>query len=107
MKDTQRSWEKRLSSKPDELTVDYVESLSYDKRLYKYDVIGSMAHAAMLAAQGFITQAELEAIGKGLAGDNGVDNQELIAVNAAIRNHPVEIVGRTLRSHMTAMKKIV
>jgi len=28
-------------------------------------------------------------------------------VNAAIRNHPVEIVGRTLRSHMTAMKKIV
>jgi argininosuccinate lyase len=68
MTDTQRSWEKRLSSKPDELTVDYVESLSYDKRLYKYDIIGSIAHAAMLAAQGFITQAEFRAIEEGLAG---------------------------------------
>ena len=68
MADTQRSWEKRLSSKPDELTVDYVESLSYDKRLYKYDIVGSMAHAAMLAAKGFITQTEFEAIEKGLAG---------------------------------------
>jgi argininosuccinate lyase len=68
MTDTQRSWEKRLSSKPDELTVDYVESLSYDKRLYKYDIIGSIAHAAMLAAQGFITQTEFRAIESGLAG---------------------------------------
>ncbi|HSW00142.1 MAG TPA: argininosuccinate lyase [Sedimentisphaerales bacterium] len=67
MADTQRSWEKRLSSKPDELTVDYVESLSYDRRLYKYDIIGSIAHADMLAAQGFITQAEFQAVEKGLA----------------------------------------
>ncbi len=68
MTDTQRSWEKRLSTKPDELTVDYVESLSYDKRLYKYDIIGSIAHAAMLASQGLITQAEFLAIESGLAG---------------------------------------
>jgi argininosuccinate lyase len=67
MTEMQRSWEKRLSAKPDELTVDYVESLSYDKRLYKYDIIGSIAHAAMLAEQGFITQAEFRAIEKGLA----------------------------------------
>ncbi|HOV77735.1 MAG TPA: argininosuccinate lyase [Sedimentisphaerales bacterium] len=66
MADTQRSWEKRLSSKPDELTVDYVESLSYDQRLYKYDILGSIAHAAMLAAQGLLTQAEFQAIESGL-----------------------------------------
>jgi argininosuccinate lyase len=66
MTDTQRSWEKRLAARPDELTVDYVESLSYDKRLYKYDIVGSIAHAAMLAQQGFITQAEFQAIEKGL-----------------------------------------
>ena len=62
----QRSWEKRLAAKPDELTVDYVESLSYDKRLYKYDIVGSIAHAAMLAQQKLITQAEFRAIEKGL-----------------------------------------
>jgi len=66
MTDTQRSWEKRLAAKPDELTVDYVESLSYDKRLYKYDIVGSIAHATMLAQQKFITQPELKAIKDGL-----------------------------------------
>jgi ketol-acid reductoisomerase len=39
--------------------------------------------------------------------DSGVDNQELVAVNAAIRNHPVEVVGTKLRGYMTAMTKIV
>jgi len=66
MAETQRSWEKRLAAKPDELTVDYVESLSYDRRLYKYDIIGSLAHAAMLARQKFITESEFQAIENGL-----------------------------------------
>merc|ERR1712217_320423 len=39
-------------------------------------------------------------------GDNGVDNQTLVTVNEAISSHPVEIIGRELRGHMTAMKKI-
>ncbi len=66
MTDEQRSWEKRLAAKPDELTVNYVESLSYDTRLYKYDIVGSIAHATMLAEQKLITQAELKAIKSGL-----------------------------------------
>ena len=40
-------------------------------------------------------------------GSNGVDNKELIAVNAAIREHPVEDIGEYLRASMTAMTKIV
>ena len=40
-------------------------------------------------------------------GSNGVDNKELIAVNAAIREHPVEDIGAYLRASMTAMTKIV
>jgi ketol-acid reductoisomerase len=40
-------------------------------------------------------------------GDNGVDNKELIEINAEIRNHPVEEIGEYLRESMTAMKKIV
>ena len=38
---------------------------------------------------------------------NGVDNKKLIAVNDALRNHPVEKIGKTLRASMTAMKRIV
>ena len=52
-------------------------------------------------------EIDADVIGKGIEGDNGVDNAELIVVNDAIRNHPVEIVGKTLRSHMTAMKRII
>ena len=40
-------------------------------------------------------------------GSNGVDNKELIAVNAAIREHSVEDIGEYLRASMTAMTKIV
>jgi ketol-acid reductoisomerase len=40
-------------------------------------------------------------------GSNGVDNKELIEVNDAIRNHPVEEIGAYLRESMTAMTKIV
>lgn len=66
MAETQKSWEKRLSGGPDELTVDFVESLSVDRRLYKYDVVGSIAHAQMLADQKLITKDEFKQIKDGL-----------------------------------------
>ncbi len=62
----EKSWEKRLAGGPDELAVDFVESLSFDRRLYKHDIAGSIAHAEMLAARGLITRAELVDIKKGL-----------------------------------------
>jgi len=61
-----KSWEKRLAGGPDKLTVDYVESLSIDRRLYKYDIAGSIAHAQMLREQKLITTDELRRIKKGL-----------------------------------------
>ncbi len=66
MAKTKKSWEKRLMSQPDELAVDFVQSLSYDRRLYKYDIAGSIAHAQMLAKQKLITKSEFGKIKKGL-----------------------------------------
>ena len=49
-----------------------------------------------------------DVIGKGLdVKDNEVNNAELVAVNAEIRNHPIEVVGRKLREYMTAMKPLL
>lgn len=45
---------------------EYTASLSFDQRLYPYDIRGSIAHARMLAKQGVISSAEAEAIVKGL-----------------------------------------
>lgn len=42
-------------------------SIHYDSRLYKYDIAGSKAHAAMLASQGILTKDELAAITDGLS----------------------------------------
>lgn len=61
-----KSWENRLAGNPDKLTVDFVESLSYDKRLYKYDIVGSIAHARMLAEQKLITREQFKQIKDGL-----------------------------------------
>jgi ketol-acid reductoisomerase len=41
-----------------------------------------------------------------MTGGNAVDNKVLIAVNAEIRNHPVEIIGEELRDYMTGMQAI-
>lgn len=45
----------------------FTESISYDWRLYHHDILGSMAHARMLAKQGLITGDERDAILQGLA----------------------------------------
>ena len=66
MAKSKKSWEERLAGGPDPLTVDFVESLSIDKRLYKYDIVGSIAHAQMLAEQKLITKDEFKAIKNGL-----------------------------------------
>ncbi|VAI06487.1 unnamed protein product [Triticum turgidum subsp. durum] len=44
----------------------FTESISYDWQLYKYDIMGSKAHASMLAAQGLITTGDRDIILEGL-----------------------------------------
>ena len=65
-------------------------------------------HACKPLLTDFMKKVETDVIGKhfGEGKDNGVDNIKLIAVNKAIRNHEVEVVGARLRASMTAMKPI-
>jgi len=86
------------------------------KKLYEMNVVISdtaeygcylFDHACRPLLADFMSNVDVDVIGKGMGSDNHVDNQELIAVNDAIRRHPVEKVGKVLRSHMTAMKSIV
>lgn len=61
-----KSWEHRLGKQTDSLAVDFVESLSFDKRLYKYDIVGSIAHCQMLCDAKLITKDEFKQIKDGL-----------------------------------------
>jgi len=66
------------------------------------------SHACVPLLQDFMKKIDTNVIGKGLNTlDNGVDNAELIIVNQSIRNHPIEHIGKKLRSYMTAMKKTI
>jgi len=96
-----KSWEKRLQGEPDHLTVGFVESLSLDRRLYKYDIAGSVAHARMLARQEFISAAELKKIEVGLKEIEGqieagrfAFDEKLEDIHMAIESALVDKVGQ-------------
>lgn len=64
-------------------------------------------HSAKPLIKDYVNGLPKEVIGHSFGTDyTGVDNQQLIAVNDEIRQHPVEKVGGRLRKAMTAMKKI-
>ena len=59
-------WGGRFTKETDKLVYNFNASLSFDSKLYKQDITGSMAHASMLAKQGIIEEQEKEEILKGL-----------------------------------------
>jgi len=63
-------------------------------------------HACKPLLADFMKTVDTNIIGKSFGTSNEVDNQQLIAVNTAIRNHEVEKIGAILRASMTAMKQI-
>ena len=57
---------------------DFNSSIHFDSRMYRQDITGSMAHAAMLASKGIISQADAEQLIEGLEGIlNDIDNGTL------------------------------
>ena len=66
-KDTANAmWGGRFASGPDAIMTAINASIGFDQRLYAQDIAGSRAHAAMLAAQGIISDSDAAAIGEGL-----------------------------------------
>ncbi len=59
-------WGARFEKKSDPLADLFTSSISYDHRLAKYDVMGSIAHAQMLGKQGIIPKADAAGIIAGL-----------------------------------------
>ena len=62
-----KMWSGRFSAGASSLLDQFNASIMYDRKLYREDIEGSLAHATMLAKQGILTQEELQEIKKGLA----------------------------------------
>ena len=61
-------WAGRFNEPTDALVERFTESVSFDRRLAKHDIRGSIAHAAMLAEVGVLSRADRDAIVDGLEG---------------------------------------
>ena len=57
-----KMWAGRTAGDVNELADSFNSSISFDSRLYKQDITGSMAHAAMLSAQGIISSDDADSI---------------------------------------------
>ena len=61
-----KMWAGRTDGATEKLADDFNSSIRFDCRMYKQDITGSMAHAAMLAAQNIISQQDADQLIEGL-----------------------------------------
>ena len=62
-----KMWAGRFKKEADSKVNDFNSSISFDARMYKQDIMGSIAHAAMLGKTGIIGQMEADKIMAGLS----------------------------------------
>ena len=63
-----KMWAGRTAGDTDQIADDFNSSISFDSKMYRQDITGSMAHAAMLGAKGIISDAEASLLIESLAG---------------------------------------
>jgi argininosuccinate lyase len=105
-------WGGRFASGPDAIMQAINASIGFDQRLYAQDIAGSRAHAAMLAAQGILTNKDAEAIGEGLLtvlseieGGKFPFRVELEDIHLNIESRLTEIVGEAGKRLHTARSR--
>lgn len=93
-------WGSGFSKPLNKQTNDFNSSLRFDKRLYKYDIKGSIAHAKMLAACGILTEIEAGLIERGLLEilseieENKINfDCDLEDIHTYVEKHLVEKIG--------------
>ena len=83
-KSSNQSWGGRFSEPTDAFVARFTASVSFDQRLYKQDIEGSLAHAAMLTRAGILSEQEHQQIQTGL-------NEILIDIEAGTFEWSVEL----------------
>jgi len=65
---SEKLWAGRFTQPTDAFVEEFTASINFDRRMYRYDILGSVTHARMLARQGIISVDEAETIVQGLEG---------------------------------------
>lgn len=95
-------WGGRFTKETDQMVYEFNASILFDKRLYKQDIKGSMAHVKMLAKVGILTEKECDEILNGLIGilqDVEQGNLEITAeyedIHSFVEANLIERIGET------------
>ncbi len=96
----EKAWSGRFKESTDKLVEEFNASISFDKRLYKFDIMGSIAHATVLAKAGVLTQKESKKI---IAGLKKVEKEisegrfsftpEMEDIHMAVEKRLIEFIG--------------
>ncbi len=92
-----KPWAGRFSEPTDAFVEAFTASVDFDRRLYEYDIRGSIAHARMLERAGILTQGERDAIVSGLEAIRGRIERGELAWSVAL-----EDVHMNIESALTA-----
>jgi argininosuccinate lyase len=105
-------WDGRFSAKTDRLVEAFTASVQIDKRLYRHDIQGSMAHCRMLAETGVLTAEEAEQLVEGLVQiqreierNDFEFNDTLEDIHMHIEARLLQIVGKTALKLHTARSR--
>ena len=107
-----KMWSGRFSKNASSLLDQFNASLNFDKKLYRYDIMGSLAHASMLKAQGILSEEEYRQIEKGLqevlreieSGDFSFDISDE-DIHMAIEKRLTQIIGEAGKKLHTARSR--
>ncbi|MCR5736464.1 MAG: argininosuccinate lyase [Eubacterium sp.] len=92
-------WGGRFTKETNQLVFNFNESLSFDRKFYKQDIRGSLAHVRMLGKQGIISEDEMNTIINGLEGiladlnSGALDFDHSEDIHSFVEAHLIERVG--------------
>ena len=109
---SEKLWTGRFTEKTDRLVEDFTSSIDIDKRLYSYDIEGSIAHCRMLAKAAIISEEDATTLIEGLGlikreidrGEFQFDNS-LEDIHMHIETRLMEKVGKTAQKLHTARSR--
>ena len=104
--DSGKPWGGRFSEATDRFVEAFTASVAFDKRLYRQDIAGSIAHARMLHKVGVLSEAECGAIVKGLEAIRGDIERGDFAWSVALEDVHMNIEARLTERIGAAGKKL-
>jgi len=104
--ETHKPWAGRFSEATDRFVEEFTASVGFDKRLYRHDIAGSLAHARMLEHVGVLNAEECEAIVKGLQDIQGEIERGDFAWSLSLEDVHMNIEARLTERIGAAGKKL-